>query len=208
MVFIWGTIGFMNKGFRIFLYIFIFSAIGALVFFMYNPLGLDEFKVAKKVIEKKVKKNISKIDKLKIPPTLENFTYSSTKNGKIEWTLTSTSGTEEDNGDLINLEGIDIIFYSNDGSSNSLKASSGSYDSSTNNVKVDGDIILLTHGGLRMEAESMDYNVLSKVIESKDIVSVHGGRFDIKGTGFTLDVESGEFEIKNKVSGGFMYDFL
>lgn len=204
----------MNKGFRIFLYIFIFSSIGALVFFLYNPLGLQEVEVAKKVIEKKIGKKMSEVGGGKVskspssPPTLENFTYSSTKNGKTEWTLTSISGTEDDNGNLINLEGIDIIFYSADGSKNTLKAKTGSYDATTNKVKVDGDIVLLTHGGLRMEAESLDYSVNSKVIESSEVVSVHGSRFDIKGIGLTLDIESGDFEIKNKVSGGFMYDFL
>lgn len=199
----------MNKAFRTFLYLFIICAIGAMAFILYNPTGNKQVETAKKIVTSKVNEKIKAVSGKEAPsPTLEKFTYSSTKDGKIEWSLTSISGTEADGGDLINLEGIDIVFYSTDGSENNLKASSGSFKASDGLVRLDGTVVLTTKEGLRMEAESLDYNVKKRIITSDSVVSLHGTRFDIRGTGLVMDIDSGEFELKNNVTGGFMYDFL
>ncbi len=199
----------MNKTLRTFLYIFIFSAIGAIIFLLYNPFESREVEFARKVITEKVKsKTNSIVKKEKQTPTMERFTYTSEKDGKVEWSLTSTSGTRSGDGDLINLEGIDLVFYSSDGSRNTLKAKTGSFVAKDSRVRLDGNIVLLSDKGLRLEADTLDYLVSKRVIETETSVSVHGDKFDIKGTGLKMDIDSGDFEFKSSVSGGFMYGFL
>ena len=138
------------------------------------------------------------IDKVESPTTMEYVgnTISEEVDGVKVWELTAEKATVDiktQNAELRNLVG---HFYQKDGRTVELRAKYGTYDNTTKNVHVEGDVTVTTDDGAKLTSVKLDwFNNEYKLIASEKVKVT---KDNIKATGDMAESNDGFRNFKLK----------
>ena len=140
-----------------------------------------------------------------IPPRgvdmqLENIHYEQTNQDAFkEWELDATSAQYFKSEERIALSAIRVTFFSNEGKIYKLSAESGEIYTNSQDVKVTGDVVVITDEGYRIEADSFYYNAEKRKIVTEDEVTLTNKEMVMTGKGMVVDLEKEKLYILKEV---------
>lgn len=123
------------------------------------------------------------LEKVEPPKTMEyeGNTISEEVNGVKIWDLTASKvivDIEKQQSYLNNIVG---HFYQNDGSSIELTAETGLYDQTTQNVHIEGKVVVTTSKGAKLTSDKLDWNNKEGILTATDKVKI--SKDDIRASG-------------------------
>lgn len=129
--------------------------------------------------------------------------YSGEDHGRREWELEAETVNHLKKEDLTVFTDVKVVFFSEDGSTYTLKGRDGTYSERKGLISVTGDVTMVTSGmesgTYRLSTESIEYSTRSKVLTSKDTVELKSRTMSVTGVGLKMDVEGGKLYILKDV---------
>jgi len=131
----------------------------------------------------------------------------SSKNGKTEWVLDAISAKMTEAAHRLWLEKPTAVFYLKDGSKVFLKGVEGLVNTETNDVEVIGDVSL-ENEGYKLTTQKLQYDNKSRVVETRQPVTISDGKSVISANAMTYDLETKNSHFEGNVVGIFSEDKL
>ncbi|MBA3030483.1 MAG: LPS export ABC transporter periplasmic protein LptC [Desulfobacteraceae bacterium] len=137
-------------------------------------------------------------------PTLaiDKISHTATRDGKTEWSLEAGSAEYFNEEKKAVLKNIAIIFYMENNSTARISASEGVLLTSTNDIRISGDVIL-QNGDYGLKTDSLNYNHEKRLIYSNKPVDIRGETFHLTADEMAFDLASGKTKLKGHVKGIF-----
>lgn len=185
---------------RILLLGFIVLSIGAM-FFDFYVLTTEEKTDGLLNIEKSQKQSDSK-------SALRKINYSGTKDGRLAFKMDALGAEFFD--DYVKLNGIDAVFYGDDGSQYNVKSRDGYYFETNQKISLSGKVIM-TGGskkndgsGYGFRSSSLEYDLDNMIATTEDEIHLSsigagGAGTSIKGRGMKFDINRKEFFVLSQV---------
>lgn len=130
---------------------------------------------------------------------LEKLHYSGQKDGRLIWELDALSAVYNKEDDSMHLDGVDVRFYSEGGTSHTIRSNSGMYDGDTGLIEVAGDVRVTTDGGITLRTKRLSFLSSSNKIKTSEDVEITATGMLVTGTGFEMDIEGGGFKMLKDV---------
>lgn len=127
----------------------------------------------------------------KIGVRIDNVHYSSTRDGRVEWTLDAASASRLKDEDTAMLEEVDMVFYAKDGTPYRLKAKKARYKESAGEVAAEGDVTVSSDSGAGLRADKMRYSMKPAQVTSQDNVELKVRGMTVTGVGLLADIDKG-----------------
>ncbi|MFQ5329406.1 MAG: LPS export ABC transporter periplasmic protein LptC [Thermodesulfobacteriota bacterium] len=140
--------------------------------------------------------------------TIEKVHYTEVKDGTVEWTL------DADSANYVQADGVTIftnpkvLFYGKDGSVYTMTGSEGSYMKESGNIKVSGDVLVVTGDGYTLATQSLRYDTASKEITTEERVSIDTSEMRIEGVGLLISVDRESFSVLDDVRTELRYALM
>ncbi|MBW2652379.1 MAG: LPS export ABC transporter periplasmic protein LptC [Deltaproteobacteria bacterium] len=112
------------------------------------------------------------------------------KNASKEWELNAKSAQYFKGENKIVLQSIELTFFSGEGKVYKLTADEGELYTDSKDVKVSGNVIVLTEEGYHVQADSFKYNAEERKIFTNDRVHLSGKELVMTGKGMVVDLET------------------
>ncbi len=121
------------------------------------------------------------------------------KNASKEWELNAKSAQYFKGENKIVLQSIELTFFSGEGKVYKLTADEGELYTDSKDVKVSGNVIVLTEEGYHVQADSFKYNAEERKIFTNDRVHLSGKELVMTGKGMVVDLETEKLYILEEV---------
>ena len=138
--------------------------------------------------------------------TIDDIHQTATRNGKKEWQLDAASARYFDAEKKVRLDNIGMTFFLEDQQEIHLTANSGTLETESQNVSVQGQVDLKNQDA-HLQTEALHYQHKTRFISSKSPVKITGEAFQLSADSMTLDMENGRAVFKGNVQGTFSDDF-
>lgn len=119
--------------------------------------------------------------------------------GKTEWELKARSADYFRDKGVTHLESPEVVFYGKSDLRIELKGNSGEVFNSSNDVKVSGDVKIVTSDGYTFRSDSLFYSSGEKTVSTESRVTLKGNGIDVEGLGMVADTEMSRVLIKRHV---------
>jgi LPS export ABC transporter protein LptC len=131
---------------------------------------------------------------------LNNVSYSTlgADNFKL-WDLHARTARVFEDGNQINLEGLEIMFYQRSGAPYQIKADQGELDMKTRNIHIRGNVKALLPDNAIIETHSAFYDNTNRIITSPDPLTITRGSLIMQGVGLTADLNAETVSILKNV---------
>lgn len=129
--------------------------------------------------------------------------YSGEGDGRLKWELEADSAISYDDAKMVELDGVRLIFYSEDGNSYVMKSSKGVYNESDGKIDVSGGVTLVSDDGYSLSADAMSYLIRSRQVVSASRVVIDSGSMNVRGLGLEMDIDGGRFSVLHDVTTVF-----
>jgi LPS export ABC transporter protein LptC len=147
-----------------------------------------------------VKQNKSQISSDNASVQLDNVKYSDTnKDNFKEWELRAKSAKYYKEQNIVKLENITLYLYCLDGKIYKLTADWGEFDTSTRNIKVNGNVKGILTDGTIIITDSFFYNNKKREITTKDKMLIKRDKFSMEGKGVVIDLNQEKLSLLEKV---------
>ena len=121
---------------------------------------------------------------------LGNVHYEQTNQDAFkEWELNAHSAQYFKNENKIALQSITLTFHSDEGTVYKLSADQGELYTDSNDVKVHGNVVVVTDEGYRIQTDSFQYSAKERKIFTDDQVTFSGKDMVMTGKGMVVDLE-------------------
>ena len=160
-----------------------------------------------------IRYNVSKKDiKSPEPPentdatfSLKNFHHIATQNGIKKWKLEASSASVYAKQDLASLKDISVTFYMIDSNNQNitLTADDGLLNTKTNNISVNGNIIVKTEEYI-LKTENLNYVHHSHIINVNEPFEIIGSSVMLKADSMTYDINAELIKCNGNVEGSFL----
>jgi LPS export ABC transporter protein LptC len=130
---------------------------------------------------------------------IENLEYANTSKGRTVWRLRAGEATRFKTRQLMALKEIELVFYSDNKSTFTMKARKGRFNEAKKVIFASGDVVVTSTEGYTLRTRRLRYDTGAGLITSGDPVVIQSGDMVVKGVGFKVDVESGSMEIMRDV---------
>lgn len=108
-----------------------------------------------------------------------------TQEGRKEWELWSDKATSLKAKDLLQLEMVKAVFFSDSGVTFTVTGKSGTVQVKTKNLRVEGDVVTKSSNGYVFRTQSMDYDSANRIMKALNPVEMVGPR-DVAGNALQL----------------------
>ena len=122
------------------------------------------------------------------------------KNGIKEWTLNASSADYFEEQKKINFKNPDVTLFLDDGKKVMLKAEQGVLFTDSNDIEVEGDVIV-THKNYRLLADKIFYDNTKRIIFSKTHVKIMGDSFNLEADSMSHDLKTDRAFFEGMVTG-------
>lgn len=125
---------------------------------------------------------------------LQDVTFSQSKGDKRLWKLEAKAVEQVADGP-INLENVEITYYSDDGRVTVVTADTGLYDDTERNARLEGNVKVNTSDGGRVETTAIQWNQEAETLTGDGEVTISKGNSMLTGKGFELRPSVESFKI-------------
>ncbi len=119
--------------------------------------------------------------------------------GRKEWELWADSANVYRQKELTILKNLKLRFYPEKGNPTLVTAQQGTMQNESHNIKISGNITIITSNGVSMKTGSLYFRAKEKRIESDSRVLMEGAGFRLVGTGLEGQTDIGHYALKKKV---------
>jgi len=121
---------------------------------------------------------------------LKDVCYTEVRNGFKEWVLNADSASYfEHTGNLL-LNRIHMVFYGKNGKRISLTGEKGKLNTTTKDIEVHGNIVVISEDGYQLKTDSLNYFSSKRYMFTKDRVWIEGKDVMTEGKGLEFDVDT------------------
>lgn len=147
------------------------------------------------------KESQEKIPKLgeNIDQKLERIRFMEEKKGKIHWELEASTVHQYQKENMLLLEEVKLVYYSDDGRIFTLSGDRGKVYQDSKDVELMGKVVLTTSDGYRMKTDSLFYDHSKKKVTSSDPVELEGKEIRLVGQGMSISLEEKIFKVLHQV---------
>lgn len=132
---------------------------------------------------------------------MKGFTLTQTERGRKQWILHSVRAEVSDAG-AVEMKTPKIDIYKGEKVMTKVQSSSGTYDAASQNVRLTGDVIVLTDdpksGPTRLETDQMDYLNAKQRFETDRPVVIKRKTSTVRGRGMSANHDLSEIRIMNQ----------
>lgn len=139
-----------------------------------------------------------KAAKVSVP---QGMAYTFVENGKRRWHLAAASSSYDQENGVMDLRGVEVVFFTEEGGQIRLHGDQAQYDPSDHSMTLEGNVHGTTGNGLRLATRSISYSPDDLQMDTDDEVTLSGPSFQAKGKGILLDVTNNKAVIKKAVGG-------
>ena len=125
---------------------------------------------------------------------LQDVKFSQSKGDKLLWKLAAKAVEQVADGP-INLETIEITYYSDDGRITVVTADTALYDDAERNARLEGNVKVRTSDGGRVETAAIQWDQETQILTGDGLVTISKGSSTLTGTGFELHTSEESFKI-------------
>jgi LPS export ABC transporter protein LptC len=125
---------------------------------------------------------------------LQDVTFSQSKGDKRLWKL-QAKAVEQTRDGPINLENVEITYYSDNGRVTVVTADTGLYDDANRNARLEGNVKVRTSDGGRVDTTAILWDQETEVLTGDGEVTISKGNSTMTGTGFELRPSDESFKI-------------
>jgi LPS export ABC transporter protein LptC len=129
---------------------------------------------------------------------IKNFTIKDTKNGELNWLLESSLAEVLDKEKKVYIHQPNIKFYDKGKYTSNLIAKSGRVNTQTGDIWGDGECVLNTSKGEKLQTRNIHYMPQAKLIVTKEAVTLYRQKETINGTGMEATPDLQIIRIKNQ----------
>lgn len=108
-----------------------------------------------------------------------------TKEGRKEWELRSDTASSINSNELLELEGVKAVLFSDNGVTFNVTGKKGTVQVKSKNLRVEGDVIIRSSNGYVFRTPAMDYDSEARRMSSAGAVEMVGPK-DVKGHALKL----------------------
>lgn len=108
-----------------------------------------------------------------------------TKEGRKEWELRSDTASSINKNEMLELDGVKAILFSDNGVTFNVTGKKGSVQVKTKNLRVEGDVVVRSSNGYVFRTSAIDYDSQGRRMTSNSFVEMVGPK-DVKGHGLKL----------------------
>lgn len=108
-----------------------------------------------------------------------------THEGKKEWELWSDRAVSLKTKEVLELETVKAIFFSESGVTFTVNGKTGSVQTKTKNLQIDGDVVSRSSNGYVFRTQNLDYDSAGRKIRAKNPVDMQGPK-DLNGNSLSL----------------------
>ena len=181
----------MNKNIRSFLLVFVvLCAFGLVASVWVGFKGDDTAETSGKV---------STIEKLP-DATIENVRYSGSKGDEREWELEADRAEHTKDSDLIVLTMVKFLYFTDNKLISTLTGKEGTYSESTGDIRIRGNVKVVSTEGYRLSTEALDYSTETKLVTTDERVKISTDGLVITGKGLEMDVDGGKITVLKDVT--------
>ena len=131
---------------------------------------------------------------------LKDVHYEQTnQNALKEWELNAQSAQYFKGENKIALRSIALTFFSDEGKVYKMSADYGELYTDSRDVKVSGNVVVVTDEGYRIKTDSFQYSAKERKIFTKDKVALSGKELVMTGKGMVVDLEDERLHILEEV---------
>lgn len=120
------------------------------------------------------------------------------RKGNRDWELFSESAESNQGKGAWKLQNVRVLFYNNDKVDFTVTGKSGTIDSESKNMKIEGDVVTKSSNGYTFQSNSVAYLAAQRVIYSPDEIRMMGPPDD-KGKGLILTGERMEAHVEESL---------
>lgn len=140
---------------------------------------------------------------------INNFSFFQTQGQKREWELTAGKAELFESEKKALLENVDIVIHGESGVQIAFHGDAGIIDTDRKNFHVQNNTFPMTikmSNGYEIELMMADWDNEKKELHSDSLIKIHGGSWDIRGTGFVYKARTQEFIVKRDIvaQSGFL----
>jgi LPS export ABC transporter protein LptC len=129
-----------------------------------------------------------------ITQQLQDVRFTQSKGDKQLWKLEARAVEQVVDGP-INLESVEITYYSDDGRVTVVTADTGLYDDKDRNARLEGNVKVNTSDGGRVETTAVQWNQETETLTGDGEVIISKGNSTLTGMGFELRPSLESFRI-------------
>lgn len=137
--------------------------------------------------------------------TIGDIHQTATRNGKKEWQLDAESAQYIDSEKKLRLDNLDMLFFLEDQQQIKLTAATGTLETESQNVSVQGRVELSNKDAL-LNTDELHYRHEKRFIFSETPVTIRGDAFQLSAESMSLDLENRKAVLKGSVRATFNED--
>lgn len=133
--------------------------------------------------------------------SLKKVHYTDTKDGALQWDLVALKADYyNDHGVVRFAEPEMTMFGKGGGGKYALKADSADYFKDSGDVKLAGNVTVVTDSGLKFSTGHVEYRKSRSLVTTPDRVRLVDGNLSVEGTGMELRVDTRKLRILHNVT--------
>ena len=126
---------------------------------------------------------------------LEKIHLVEDKHGRKTWELEAKSIQQHQDQNMMVLEDIKVIYYTNDGRLFTITGQQGKVYQDSKDIELKGDVVVTSSDGYRMRTQSVAYRNKEKTASTEDAVELEGDQIQMTGNGMIVDMEGKWFRL-------------
>lgn len=132
---------------------------------------------------------------------LDHLDYTQTENGIKRWTLKSERAEYLRDSQLVNLTGVDLLFFDAGSAGNvTLRADCGQLQEQTRQIDVRGDVVVTTASDDILETQSLHYDDQQRQLSTDQPFHYRSPQMTLEGIGLLLDLEKNTMFVEKDVT--------
>lgn len=128
-----------------------------------------------------------------------------TRDGGREWELWADEAVAFRSRSLWQLKQVKVVLFAENGVEFTVTGSQGEIETSTKNLKIEGDVTTRSSNGYVFKSQSVSYNSIDRALVSPGNISMigprddQGGRLSLTGMGLNADLKSSLIHVKESI---------
>jgi LPS export ABC transporter protein LptC len=135
-----------------------------------------------------------------IDVALHNARFFEMRDGVTVWELTAVRAEYDKTGDVVYLSDVQMVFAkTRTNGSITVTASKGEYTNSSRNVRLRGNVHVVTESGMIFDTEALDYLAGESLFRTNERVQFHHERLRLNATGMELHARTESSRFFNSI---------
>lgn len=140
-----------------------------------------------------------------VDQTMSGMHMIETQEGQKEWELWSAKATSLKAKDMMQLDSVKALFFSDSGVTFTVTGKKGIVQTKSKNLRVEGDVVTRSSNGYVFRTQSMEYNSVTRLLTAENAVDMQGPKdanghsLRLNGVGMEASLPDGTMEVLSSV---------